>query len=216
MSDAAIFDYIDVLAADGSVLEGVFLPGRYDLWSPDRRRLTLLFDPGRVKTQLTAHEALGRALEAGQTYRLRIRGDALDAAGDPLGKDFVHVFSVGQPDLIPPNPTEWTINAPRLGTLDALVVELGSPHDHLSMAFRIRVRDAVGKVVPGRIDLGYDEASWIFRPTTEWQSQVYDLSIDERLEDLAGNRPAGLFDRPASVPDLSWQTTIALRFQAPG
>ena len=40
-----------LLDADGTPMDGVFLPTREDLWSQDRRRLTVLMDPGRVNTE---------------------------------------------------------------------------------------------------------------------------------------------------------------------
>lgn len=47
--------------SNGKKLKGVFFKNRFDLWSSDKTRLTLLFDPGRVKTGLVAHNKMGRA-----------------------------------------------------------------------------------------------------------------------------------------------------------
>ncbi|MEM6342092.1 MAG: hypothetical protein AAF729_13165, partial [Pseudomonadota bacterium] len=88
------FDHVRVLDSAGAPVSGVFLAGREDLWSPDRRRLTLLLDPGRVKTGLVANETLGRAFVPGQSYAFEVSGDALDAFGCPLGVDTRHVFEV--------------------------------------------------------------------------------------------------------------------------
>ncbi|HAA19186.1 MAG TPA: hypothetical protein DCP28_10590, partial [Cytophagales bacterium] len=56
---------IQLKDAQGQVLNGVLFDNVYELWDPDQRQLTLLFDPGRVKTGLQAHDALGRALTPG-------------------------------------------------------------------------------------------------------------------------------------------------------
>jgi len=189
-------------------VNGAFLATNQELWSPDRRRLTVLLDPGRVKSGLAAHELMGRALVPGERYTLVVSGAALDSEGCTLGKDARHSFTVAAADLQPPNPANWTLTEPRLGSSDTLGVDLGSTHDHLSMAYRIRVVDDEAKIVPGAIALGPSETSWQFTPRRPWQDVTYQLVVDERLEDLAGNRPGVLFDRPVSASLGDWLSTI--------
>ena len=196
---------VRLLDARGVPVNGVFLPTTQELWSPDRTRLTLLLDPGRVKSGLAAHEAMGRALVPGVSYTLVVSGAAEDAAGCALGADIMHTFSVTDPDFEIPKPGAWSFSAPRIGSLDPVQVDLGSPHDHLSMAYRLRIMDADGTILPGRIALGPDEKSWLFTPRRPWEDATYELVVDERLEDLAGNRPGGLFDRPTSAAPVVWQ-----------
>ena len=204
MSADAGLQHVRLLNGDGVALAGVFLTNRADLWSPDRRRLTLLLDPGRVKTGLIANENLGRALVAGGSYMLEVSGSALDTSGCPLGKDTQHSFAVENADTGAPDPARWTIFTPRAHGTDTLRVALGSPHDHLSMAFRLRVLDKDGNTVPGTIALGPAEELWEFTPRAPWAAARYTLAIDERLEDLAGNRPGRLFDRPTNQAPLPW------------
>ena len=177
--------HVRLLKSDGAEIDGVFLTNRADLWSPDQRRLTLLFDPGRVKTGLIANENLGRALIAGESYMLDVSGSALDTAGCPLGIDTQHSFAVENADTDPPDPARWTIVTPRAHSIDTLRVDLGSAHDHLSMVFRLRVLDRDGNTVPGEIALGPKEELWEFTPRAAWTAARYTLAIDERLEDLA-------------------------------
>ncbi|MEM9640128.1 MAG: hypothetical protein AAGA19_01405 [Pseudomonadota bacterium] len=68
--------------------------------------------------------------------------------------------------------------------------------------------DATGAVVPGSIALGAGEARWHFTPRAAWWSEAYSLVIDERLEDLAGNRPGRLFDRPLDQAPLAWLRSL--------
>lgn len=195
---------VRLLDADGAQVEQAFLSNREDLWSPDCKRLTLLLDPGRVKTGLEAHEALGRALVPGRAYAFEVSGAALDADGCALGVDTRHHFTVTSADLELPQPSQWLVSRPQAGSSEPLEVTLGSPHDHLSLAFRLRVLDGDGATVPGSIALGADEASWSFTPRAPWQTEPYALEIDERFEDLAGNRPGLLFDRPLDQSPLPW------------
>lgn len=196
--------HVALLDAQGQRVNGAFLATNQELWSPDRSRLTLLLDPGRVKSGLVAHEALGRALEPGQSYALVVSGAAKDAQGCALGQDVTHSFSVTEADYETPDPAAWSLTAPRLGSMDPLRVDLGSTHDHLSMAYRLRVVDDEAEVVPGSIGLGPDETTWLFTPRRPWSDASYSVAIDQRLEDLAGNRPGVLFDRPVSSEPTDW------------
>src|SRR6056297_2721466 len=62
--------------------------------------------------------------------------------------------------------------------------------------------------VLGRIDLGPGERVWTFTPSQPWQAGPHRLAIDHRLEDLAGNRPGALFDRPADAADTAGGVTL--------
>ncbi|MEO0916769.1 MAG: hypothetical protein AAFY31_07260 [Pseudomonadota bacterium] len=201
--------HVRLVDAAGGTVEGAFLSNREDLWSPDRRRLTLILDPGRVKTGLQAHEALGRALEPGEGYAFEVSGNALGADGCALGMDTRHSFTVASADLEPPDPASWGLSVPKAQSTEPLEVTLGSTHDHLSLAFRLRVLDDTGAVVRGSISLGPNEESWEFKPSAPWADAVYTLAIDERLEDLAGNRPGLLFDRPLDQAPAAWDRRLA-------
>ncbi|MEO0913294.1 MAG: hypothetical protein AAFY59_09945, partial [Pseudomonadota bacterium] len=208
MAREGILDHIALRDETGMPVAGVFLENRYDLWSPDRRRLTLLLDPGRVKTGLAAHEALGHALTVGARYTLTVEESARNAGGCPLSGDTVYSFSVAPPDIDPPTPGAWELTVPAAGSLDPLVVDLGSPHDHLSLAYRLRAVGPDGAVVPGAIALGAEESIWRFTPRRAWTAEPHTLTIDFRLEDLAGNRPGVLFDRPVDVAAKDWIRAI--------
>lgn len=211
MAASAGLSDIRLIDAGGTPMDGVFLPTREDLWSQDRRRLTVLMDPGRVKTGLDAHEALGRALRSGQSYTLEVSGASLDASGCVLGQNTTFAFQVGQPDLDPPDPSEWTLSTPAVGSRDPLTVRLGSSHDHLSLAFRLRVLDAEGSIVPGQIGLSPGEDGWQFTPLAPWEAQPYSLAIEDSLEDLAGNRPGALFDRPPGQEPEPWVNRLTFQ-----
>lgn len=208
MGRGDILPAIDLLDAKGRVVEGVFLSNRFDLWSADRTRLTLLLDPGRVKTGLIANRQLGRALVAGETYRLVISGAAEDAQGCPLAASYSVSFDAVPADLVSPSPNAWALVTPAVGTRGPLVVELDGPMDHLSLAYRLRVIGANGAPVRGRIDLDGAETRWVFTPDAPWPDAVHQLAVDPRLEDLAGNRPGVLFDQPVGAPTVPWPNNL--------
>lgn len=196
--------HVRVLDAMGQVLEGIFLTNRADLWSPDRRRLTLLLDPGRVKTGLHANAALVPALVKGRSYVLDVSGAAADLSGCALGADTHYGFTVGAADTAPPDPAVWALTPPGAHSMENLHVDLGSAHDHLSLAFRLRLLDDTGNTVSGKITLGPGERTWAFTPKAPWSVALHRLVVDERLEDLAGNRPGRPFDRPVDQEPRPW------------
>jgi len=204
MGHADILPAIDLVDDAGGVIDGAFLPNRFDLWSADRTRLTLLLDPGRVKTGLQANLDLGRALVPGMTYHLQISEIAQDARGCALAAPHRVTFEATDADVSSPSPADWELIAPKVGTRAPLTVVLDGPVDHLSLAYRLRVIGPDSLPVPGRIALGDAETSWHFTPKAPWIDTVHTLAIDPMLEDLAGNRPGGLFDQPIGAPETPW------------
>lgn len=194
MGQNDILSSIALLDADGAELDGVFLNNRFDLWSPDRKRLTLLLDPGRVKTGLLANRAMGRALVAGHTYQLRIADTARDAKNCPLSASHIMSFETVMADVSPPVPENWGLTTPETGTRMPLIVTLDGAVDHLSLAYRLRVLESGGTNVHGSIALDSFETVWRFTPREPWDQKTYQLSVDPLLEDLAGNRMDAVFE----------------------
>ena len=81
-------------------------------------------------------------------------------------------------------------------SFEPLKIDFHEPLDHLTLAYRIRVKASSGDGVPGAIALGDSDASWQFTPRKPWRAGTYEVGVDPRLEDLAGNRTTGLFDDP--------------------
>ncbi|MEO0754423.1 MAG: hypothetical protein AAFY85_06450, partial [Pseudomonadota bacterium] len=51
MQRSAALEHVTLRSVStGKAVTGAFFQSRYDLWSTDGRRLTLLLDPGRVKS----------------------------------------------------------------------------------------------------------------------------------------------------------------------
>ncbi|MDX8355226.1 hypothetical protein [Cognatiyoonia sp. IB215182] len=208
MGPGDILPSIDLVDDEGHVIEAVFLPARFDLWSTDRTRLTLLLDPGRVKAGLHANLALGRALVPGETYHLQVSETARDARGCELAASHRVTFEATKADLSPPSPADWELIPPNVGTRAPLTVALDGSVDHLSLAYRLRVIGPDGAPVPGRIELDQGETGWLFTPRAPWRDTAYRLAIDPMLEDLAGNRPGVLFDQPIGTPETPWPRVL--------
>ncbi|NOD85959.1 MULTISPECIES: Ig-like domain-containing protein [unclassified Ruegeria] len=215
MAREGIWDSVVLLDEDGKVVPGAFIENKFDLWSPDDRRLTVLFDPGRVKTGLVAHNKLGRALEPGKTYTLQVRNSAETRSGCTLTRSYKKTFVAAKADFEAPDLAKWQVQAPMADSTEPLLVTLNGPMDHVSLAYRVRVTDETGAKLGGSLRLGPDEREWIFTPRDPWANANYRIEVDTTLEDIAGNRLTGLFDRPLDSDGYSQpgQKTESLTFK---
>jgi hypothetical protein len=183
---------IHVLDADDKPLRGVFLPGQ-ELWDPDNRRLTMTFDPGRIKRDLTSNKAMGPPIAEGKRYALVIDREWRDANGVSMIAPFMKTFRGGLAVRQPPDPKAWTITTQPAGSRDPLVVNLGRPMNYTLLQRMLKVVGARGDVA-GSIVVGREESEWHFTPQNPWSAGAYRLIVDTSLEDLAGNKIGQPFD----------------------
>ena len=91
-------------------MEDPFLPLDTDLWNDDATtRLTVLFDPGRVKRGILPNVEMGRALQPGRRYTLVISSTWPDGQGRPLRPNFRRTFRVAPPNERPIDVASWRI-----------------------------------------------------------------------------------------------------------
>ena len=95
--------HIDLLDDEGQEVELAFLELDQELWTRDFRRLTIPFDPGRIKTGLVPNLEKGRALIPGRIYTLVIGDEWRDAAGQPLLREYRKTFRAGPFDDVAPD-----------------------------------------------------------------------------------------------------------------
>lgn len=155
----------------------------------DGRRITVLLDPGRVKTGVGPNLEAGRALKAGATVSLRVAG----GDGDP--STAVKTWRVTAAVSQALQPQLWRLDAPRRGTRDPMSVDLRAPISSASEGL-IAVVDRQGRRVAGRVSLADGDATWRFDPALPWVSGRHRLVIHPGLEDPAGNRSCAAFEAP--------------------
>jgi hypothetical protein len=177
----------------GSRVELPFLEIVQELWDRENRRLTVLFDPGRIKRGLARRQQMGPALVEGREYSLVVDRDFQDAQGVPMRAEFRKQFRVTPSDRVPPDTAQWRLTAPQAHTADALVVEFDKPMDWAMLQRAFAVQDSDGRVA-GTATVGREETEWRFVPTAPWKPGSYQLVVDLSLEDLAGNRIGRAFD----------------------
>jgi hypothetical protein len=172
-----------------------FLNIDVDFWSPDYRRFTQFFDPGRVKRGIEPNVLMGRALKAGKRYTIEADPRWLDANGQSLAVPFQRSFTAGPADLQPLRMEDWTVSTPAAGSRATLVVGFPKPLDHGLLQRAIGIARAGQRdPLPGEIEIGRFEREWKFTPRDAWKAGSYDLVALAILEDPAGNRIGRAFD----------------------
>jgi hypothetical protein len=183
---------IHLLDDKGQVLPGVFLPGE-ELWDPGFRRLTMTFDPGRIKRGLTSNETMGPPIVEGKRYTLVIDREWTDARGVRMVEGFRKSFRGGPANRNPPDPGQWKVTAPKAGTSEALAVNFPAPMNYPLVERMLQVSGAHGIVI-GTVNVDKEETEWRLTPREPWKAGDYKLIVDTGLEDLAGNHIGQAFD----------------------
>ena len=196
MSEGCAARTIHVRRADNNEpLEGVFLGMEPELWDPERRRITLLFDPGRIKRGLVPNEEAGYPLIEGVPIIVSLDAEFRDAAGRPLRSGAERRYEIGPPLRVRVNPSDWRYHWPTVGSTDPLTVEFDRPLDHALLGHSLWVNDAAGVALAGHGSAGIGEKAWRFEPQSPWEKDRYQVMVDPSLEDLAGNSLIRVFDR---------------------
>jgi len=172
--------------ARGEEIENALLD--LTLPSADGRRITVLMDPGRVKSGVGPNLDAGRALRAGDVVRLRIDDDAVGRS--PVVKQWRVASAVSHPI----EAAAWRLTAPRAGSRDPLIVDLREPISSSGEGL-IAVLDPSGRPVRGTTALGGADAVWRFTPFRPWSSGRHSVVTHPELEDPAGNRRCAPFEQ---------------------
>jgi hypothetical protein len=205
MSEGQVGSQVSLLDDDGRPLAHALLVVDDELWDRERRRVTVLLDPSRIKRGLVPHRTLGYPLRVGEPFRVVVGEGFRDATGTRLRRGAERRYLVGPDERGAVDPTAWMLGEPVAGTRDAMVVAFDRPLDHALLGRFVRVEGDGGVAVPGRAAVGPGARSWCFVPDRPWTEVDHRLAIDTRLEDLAGNSVARVFDRDltdaSAVPD---------------
>jgi hypothetical protein len=195
MSQGKSYEHVRLYDENRSEIERPFLELPQELWSPDGKRLTLLFEPGRIKRGLLPRVEQGPILVAGHTYTLTIDGNWPDADGHPLQETAHKTFRALPPEMSQPDPKKWIIEAPRAGSRDPLMVRFPKALDHAMLEHVLTVvrlegsgdRDVIRNEIAGTVRITDEETRWRFEPREPWRAGRHALVVPTNLEDRAGN-----------------------------
>ena len=161
------------------------------LWDPAGQRLTLIFHPGRIKRGVGPNQAMGPPLIAGHDYTLSVH--------PPGGTLTQFRFRAEAADRAPVDPSRWSL---RWHSEHELSVGFNEPLDPFLAERWIWLESATGeaRLQPAVVDPDGSGARFGFEHPV---GRGMLLAIDNRLEDLAGNRVGALFEREMDATERS-------------
>jgi hypothetical protein len=198
MSEGYAAGHVRLVDDAGEEMVGALLPTEHELWDADRRRLTVLLDPARIKRGLVAHREVGYPIRSGEAFRLVIDEGFCVAGSAPLRKPAARRYEVRGDERQHVDPELWRLTAPHASTIEALDVWFDRPLDHGLLSRCLRVAGPDGQVVDGASTIGPEERSWHLTPRRAWVPGAHRLVVDPVLEDVAGNSVTRVFDRDLS------------------
>ncbi len=195
MSRGEAWPHIHLIDADTNrPVEIPFLELDQELWDQNNQRLTVLFDPGRIKRGLVPTNTIGPAIVEGKNYKLIIDREWHDARGVNLVEGFEKPFRGGPSDRAIPDPAKWRLTPPKAGTADPLIIKFPKSMDYVLLQRMIGIFDTRGEI-SGKIVVDRNETEWRFTPQEAWKPGSYRITADNTLEDISGNH----LDRPFDV-----------------
>jgi hypothetical protein len=197
MEEGSASGRLRLLDEAGDELPGTLLDMPPELWDRDRRRLTVLLEPGRIKRGLQPNVQAGPPLREGGSVTLVIDRTIRDATGATLVSEARRTYRVTAPIRTRVDPARWRV-AWAAGPQDALSVVFDRPLDPVLALRCLRVTDEHGDPVHGAASLDSEARVWTFVPADG--ADPRDLHVDARLEDLAGNSVRRVFDRDLAEP----------------
>ena len=215
MSFGEAYRRVHLLDEKGEEIDLPFLEIDQELWDPGRRRLTVFFDPGRVKSGLVPNLEEGLPILEGHSYTLLVDDEWLDAEGRRLKGEFRKRFRVGPADREPPNLANWKVVPPVAGSREPLEAKFPEPLDRALLDHLIGVATTERKPIGGAIEVSEHETRWRFTPQAPWRGGSYILEVGTALEDLAGNSIGRPFEVDVfeKVEERVSRVTEQLRFQ---
>jgi len=197
MREGYFLKHIRLLDSKGNNLKGIFFDNQYELWTTDHKQITLLVDPGRVKTGLKEHLKRGRAFEVGERYQLIIDTTWKSINGGFLKEPFIKEFITVAEDVIAPNIETIKVSEIIPSTKEPLIVMFGEEMDVLQLKEYVHIISN-NSIINGRVKIKNKGKQIQFIPKDEWKDINYKLRIDVRLEDIVANSYVGKFDLPST------------------
>ena len=113
MRRGGVWSHLHLLDDTGRVVPLAFLEIDQELWDRSNQRLTVLFDPGRIKRGVAPDRDLGPPIAEGRRYTIAVDRELLDAnLPVPWPTRFRKQFRGGAPVRSAIDPNDWRISPP--------------------------------------------------------------------------------------------------------
>ena len=204
-------DFITVFDETERIEVHPFLDIETELWNKEHSRLTLWFDPGRIKTDLIPNKEKGLPLKRDHRYRINVTKDWKSATGVPLVQSYSKTIHVTGKDVEQPDPRQWKIFPPEKNTKKPLKITFNEVLDPI-LALESIALFSGDTVLSGNLKLADTHDGVLFNPSNPWQAGDYHISIHPVLEDLAGNNLENLFDSDVRDSNTEKDMVSTLKF----
>jgi hypothetical protein len=186
--------------SDNIAVENAFMDFGQELWSPDGKRLTVFFDPGKIKRGVEAPHSELSPLKDGESYRI-----AFGAVE--------HAFRVGPAIRERINPSSWVISVMRAParTVD---ITFDRVMDAALLMDQLYMEDEEGRPVLATVRVIGGGCGVRLKPSRILKKGKYRIRVGQLLEDVAGNRIDEALDRSLNeMPGEAsgWVTTFIRR-----
>ncbi len=188
MARGQVQEFVSLRDSENRELPHAFLNLGVELWSRDQTRLTLLFDPGRIKQGVGPNLAIGSPLQANQTFTIVVAEGMEDATGRPIKFAFRHDFDTAEAQRQVIDPGQWSLT--HRGDWVSLVFDGPMDEQSALRSLALKRADTPGLLLPDKVEAG--AVHWNLGEAG--QGQAYDLHIAPTLEDVAGNTLCNPFD----------------------
>jgi hypothetical protein len=188
-------------AATGDTVKNAFLDLQPELWNEDGTVLTLWLDPGRIKQDLIPNKKLGVVMNEGRKYRLNVAKEWKSKRGLALEKDYSKTFVTSRRDVKKPDITKWQVSFKG----DTVIVDLKESLDWSLLHNTISITHGDVVMLPETITETCERRLLIFFGALA-SGQDYNLNVESRLEDLAGNSLNRLFETDVTTASGNSQT----------
>jgi len=196
MSEGKSSQYVQLFdATTGDTVKNAFLDLQPELWNEDGTVLTLWLDPGRIKQDLIPNKKLGVVMKDNNKYRLNVAKGWRSKNGLGLKQDYSRTFVASKRDVTKPDIRSWNVDVKG----DTVVLGLNEALDWSLLHSTISLDDALPKTITEPCERK------IFMFFGKLSPGDHTLTIESRLEDLAGNNLNRLFETDVTTPSNNSQ-----------
>lgn len=200
MMEGRSASFVHLLKDGRDTMSGTFLDLQPELWNQEGTVLTLWLDPGRIKLDLIPNKEMGNPLTKGMHYELVVGSGWRSKEGAAMRDVVRKRFFVGERDDKSPEINTWKMELPAAGSQQPFRLQFNESLDRMLIESGILVLDEERKPVAGKFGVGSEDSTLEFIPDNLWSKGSYFISVEPRLEDLAGNNLNRLFETDLSKP----------------
>lgn len=183
-------DYITITDNTTGKEVDVFLELNSELWNKEHTLLTLWLDPGRIKTDLIPNKTLGLPILKNHNYTLTIDKNWKDADGIVLKQMYTKTFTVTNRDSENPKVASWKLEV----SPKTLTIYFNESLDEILTKEVFSIKNKNDVYVSGHFEILEDASVLKFYPKKPFENGKYNIIVESKLEDLAGNNLNHPFD----------------------